>query len=285
MRVRNTLLAMLCATGAVLVATTAPTAAITTPVDITVTLIYGGDTRQFTVSDVVPGPGPELTEADENLNDGLCGAVEVDIDPDADTITLTGADGDCFFEEAYVSIGTTEIQSVEIVSDNVMIDALPGDLSLEASGISVAYLPVDTEFQISGGGEADPGTTVLSYAVAQPAEPEASLTPAEVTAGTPVTVSGTLCNNSPVLATVAPEGGTPFIDDEEQVVADEEGAWTFDIDTAGLEPGTYTVATRCVFADLQGFDYEVLSFTVVADEPVVPAEPADPVPAEPTFTG
>jgi hypothetical protein len=123
--------------------------------------------------------------------------------------------------------------------------------------------------------------------------PTASITPGSVEQGDPVTVAwqaGEQCPNSPIVATVtATSGGDPIIDDEEQTTGDAEGVWSYEIDTTELAPGTYTVNTRCVLADGQGFDYNVLTFVVTAAPPPPPAEepevPAEPAPAEPDFTG
>lgn len=134
---------------------------------------------------------------------------------------------------------------------------------------------------------------LVAVAATQVGADEASLSPPEVEAGEAVTVVGDECPSGPIHVTIAPEGGDPIADDELMATADDAGAWSFEIDTTDLAPGTYTVAARCVLADLQGYDYDVLSFTVTqptqptpTTEPAPPEEPApQPVPAAPTYTG
>jgi hypothetical protein len=264
------------AAGAALVGVATPSAAITTPVDINVSLNLSGAPRVFEVTGVVPGPGAELTEANEISNpNSWCGAVEVDIDPDADTISLIAADSDCFFESATVTVTTSELEGVTVVSDTLFQNADPVDASV-AGGVLTASFSGPGSITVNAGAG---GMTVFSYAPA--AEPTVALAPSEVEAGDPVMVTGTGCVNSPVLVTYGPEGGDPIVV-EDEVIGDADGNWAYELDTTGLEPGTYDVTSRCVLADGQGFDYDPLSF-VVSAEPVAP--PAEPAPVAPTFTG
>ena len=266
--------------GATLLIGGSPASAITTPVDITVDLTFSGEIRPFAVSGVVPGPGVELTEDDELPSEAnLCGAVEVDIDPDADTITLIAANGTCLYDVAVITITTTEdFSALTLLGDDTLfLDGPEPTIELTATGATITYDGGEASFSTNDDGEV-PGTAVFSYAVAAP-EPEAALTPAAVQAGDPVTVSGTGCTNSPVLVTVSPEGGDPIVT-EDEVLGDADGDWAYEVDTTDLTPGAYVVESRCVLADGQGFDYEVLGFTVTADAP-----PATPAPAAPTFTG
>src|SRR5215207_9941137 len=79
----------------------APATALTQTVDILVILAdsTGDDAlgKVFLAQDVTVGAGPELT-ADHLVpeeSDDICGAVEVDIDPEAQTVTVTSADDGC----------------------------------------------------------------------------------------------------------------------------------------------------------------------------------------------
>lgn len=289
MRVRAMLLAACCLTAGLVATTTSPAGAITTPVDIQVTLTLDGETRQFENTEVVPEAAgdPELNVTHLTVDGGFCGAIEVDIDPDADTITLIAAEN-CEVNEIVVTIDTIEpALTYALVSDNAVNGADPAALSVVNGDLTVTWLPADGQTFIAPDlpDVGPPGMTVISYAYALPA---ASLAPDTVEAGEPVTVEGTLCPSGPIMATISPEGGDPIVDDEQMTVADDEsGAWTFDIDTTGLAPGTYTVDVRCVQADLGGFPYDVMSFTVTAPgtTPTPTPTPADPVPANPTFTG
>jgi hypothetical protein len=273
-----------CLVGGVVVLGSAPSGAVTESVDIRVehdVLPGSPGPRVFEVIGVTPGPGIEVDDSDEVSNPAPWGnGSSVDIDPDADTITVAHIGGLTCYDSITVEITTSQIASVEVVSDALYRPDEPVALTTSVVGgvVTLAWLADDVNGTcplLDTG-----GTAVFSYTLVQPTEPTASLSPAAVAAGDPVTVTGNLCPSGPVMATIAPEGGTPIVDDEEQTVADEAGDWSFEIDTTNLAPGTYTAAIRCVQADLAGFDYEVLSFTVT-----VAAPPAEPAPAAPTFTG
>src|SRR5215203_4592100 len=72
----------------------APATALTQPVDIFVllasTTAVDSPAKGFVVEGVTVGDGPELTPDDlAPGSDDICGAVEVDVDPQAQTVTVT----------------------------------------------------------------------------------------------------------------------------------------------------------------------------------------------------
>src|SRR5437899_7653139 len=70
---------------------------------------------------VTPGPGVELNNTNLVANpSGWCGSLQVDIDPDAQTITVS-PDEVCDFETAVVTISTSEIASITNTSDNLWV--------------------------------------------------------------------------------------------------------------------------------------------------------------------
>lgn len=291
MRTVRSLVAIALASGSLLV-TAAPADAIASPVDIRVEhdLVPTEDgPRVLEALGVTPGAGPEITIADEVDNPSAWGGnVLVDIDPDADTITVEVEESNCY-DTILVEIVTDEVGAVTVLSDDIFdpdSEEGPVTLSTSVSGGVITLSWVSDGIDCPALDDAG-ATSVFSYELAGSDEPEASLSPASVQAGSSATVSGVGCPSGPVFATIAPEGGgAPIADDVEQTVADAEGDWTFDIDTAGLAPGTYVVETRCVQADLAGFDYDVLSFVVTAPMPTpTPTPRAVPVAAAPSFTG
>ncbi len=278
MRIVRSLTAAALAAGTLLVVA-APADAVTGPVDIRVEhdLVPNDGPRVLEVTGVTPGAGPEITVADEIDNpEDWEGNVLVDIDPDADTITVEVEDSDCY-DTILVQITTDEITEIATISDELFPEA-PVTLTTSVAGGVVTLSWVSDEGDCPGIGDVG-AQAVFSYAAE--VAPAATLTPAAVEAGDPVTVTGTLCPNSPVLTTVTPEGGEPIVV-EDEVLGDAEGDWTYEVDTTGLAPGTYLVESRCVLADGAGFDYEVLSFTVTQPGEAPPAAPA---PAAPSFTG
>lgn len=278
------------ATGALLTQSSLPAGALDNPVDIRVEHdLIPGDSgpRVLEVTGVTAGAGPEITVADEVDNPSDWGGnVLVDIDPDAQTITVEVEDQNCY-DIVQVEITTDEIASIQTVSDELW-DPDPATnpvipaLSTSVSG-GVVTLVWNTDGTDCPDLNAVGSQAVFTYAEVAVLAPTASLAPSSVQAGTPVVVTGTGCTNSPVLATIGPEGGTPTVNDVEQVIGAADGTWSFEIDTTGLAAGTYSVATRCVLADGAGFSYDPLTFAVTVQPQ--PAQPAAPVPAAPAFTG
>lgn len=255
----------------------APVGAISTPVDIDVRLALGDDARTFSVDGVVPGDGFELDLDDESPPNetGFCGAVGVDIDPDAQTITLVPLDGGCLWDDVTVDVATTELTEVELVQNEIVVDSV-GETTFDF-GVTDGVLSVAWTSTSSLTLSDDPAdTTVFSYA----ADPSASLSPGTVQAGTDVEVTGDGCPNSPVEVLVQDGQGAEVAVGGETIGA-ADGTWSFDIDTTGLAAGAYTVAARCILADLAGFDYDALSFTVTT----AATPPATPTPANPDLTG
>ena len=273
--------------GGALALWSSPAQAITGPVDIRVEHDLdddGSGPRVLEVTGVTPGAGPEITVADETSNPSdWSGNVLVDIDPDADTITVEVEDPDCY-DSVIVQITTDEVGSVSVLSDDLFDpedESGPVTLTtaVDAGGVTLAWN--SDEDDCPGLSEAG-SQAVFSYG---PAGPVARLSPGVVEQGDPVTVTGTQCPSSPVQVVVAPEGGgDPVLEDE--VLGDEAGDWSYAVDTTELEPGAYEVLASCVFVEGQGFDYEVLAFEVSAEPVVAPtALPAQPAAAAPSFTG
>lgn len=84
---------------------------------------FGSGPMEFEATDVLVGPGPELTGDDLIANPSdWCGDIEVDIDLDAMTITVTGGDSYCDFQEAYVAVelyGGVVLDTAELTEDTL----------------------------------------------------------------------------------------------------------------------------------------------------------------------
>jgi len=92
--------------------------------------------RVFEVTDVPVGDGPELTAADEIANpQNYCGALIVDVDNVAQTITITpDTDESCSnFETASVVVEGEGIDSLDVISDNLWENREICEMVLEAS--------------------------------------------------------------------------------------------------------------------------------------------------------
>ena len=135
---------------ALLALSAAPATALTQPVDIAVLIAApaGPDPeaapllKAFAVEGVTPGAGPELTAADfVPVPDGaqdpadLCGSVDVDIDPDGQTVTVTGTADELPCEVGLVSV---TILSEEIGAAELVLDEL-------VTGVEGQVVPNDTE--------------------------------------------------------------------------------------------------------------------------------------------
>lgn len=169
------------ASALLIAAVAAPAAALTDPVDIYAALDLPTDSlgpRTFEVAAVVAGPGAELTAADETANPSdWCGDMLVDIDPVAQTITVSADQEVCNFETAVVHIETAEIASVAVVSDGFAVATdgngdplVPGAtlaIQTAADGVTFTWTMIDT-FDFDNG-----GVSVFSYELVadQPAAP------------------------------------------------------------------------------------------------------------------
>jgi len=104
---RRTVAATACAMTAVAMSATPATAWTDDPMNIVVQI--ASDTtpdsvqKVFDARDVVIGDGPELTAEDLLEPSAQCGAVEVDIDPDERTITVSSTEPGC--AAGWVSLG------------------------------------------------------------------------------------------------------------------------------------------------------------------------------------
>jgi hypothetical protein len=269
--------------GAGVLAWSSPAQALDDPVDIRVEHDLDDSPagpRVLEVTGVTAGAGPEITIADEIANPSDWGGnVLVDIDPDAETITVEVEEDNCY-DSVIVTITTDEIGSVTTLSDDLFeVSEEEGPVTLTTSvagGVVTLAWNSDEDDCPSLGDEG--AQAVFSYG---PAEPSAEVSPAAVQQGDPVAVTGDQCPDSPVQIVVLPEGGGDPVA-EAEVMGDATGDWSYEVDTTDLEPGTYTVESTCVLPQGGEFAYEVLSFDVSA-LPVAP--PAAPAPAAPEFTG
>lgn len=96
-----------------------------------------GGPMEFEALDVLVGDGPELTGDDEIANpSGWCGDAEVDIDLTAMTITFTGGEEYCDFQEAYLAVelyGGTVLNNLEAeVTEDTLFE---GESLLEWYGV------------------------------------------------------------------------------------------------------------------------------------------------------
>jgi len=154
-------------------ATASPTETAAAPdaitADIRVELGFPGDAGPmvFEVNGVVVDEGIELIGTDATSNpEGYCGDATVDISLNPTTITVTGGEDYCNFEQAYVVITMhgLEFASATVLSDNLFEpwddQFSPGDdLALSLSGGS--YKARGVHFAIDEGGV----PTLQSYGV------------------------------------------------------------------------------------------------------------------------
>ncbi|MBX9244791.1 hypothetical protein ICW40_08205 [Actinotalea ferrariae] len=122
--------------------------------------------KVFAVDGIVVGAGPELTGADEVENpSGWCGDLLVDIDPDAQTITVSADQAVCDFYTVDLDVLTTEIATVTVVSDALGDDRDPAtttdtvlDAVVDGTGVHLSWT------RAAGvGAFYTAGSTVLSY--------------------------------------------------------------------------------------------------------------------------
>lgn len=249
--------------------------------------------RVLEVTGVSAGPGAEVTVADETENPSFWGGnVLVDIDPDAQTITVEVEDQDCY-GSTLVEITTDEIVSVTTDSDAIYIPGQDIALTTGVSGgvVTLSWLHGSTD---PCPGYGDEGSqSVFSYQVAA----ELTVTPSAGAPGDTVTASGTACEGDEVDVTVSLDGSEVTTT---TATVDGDDNWTSDIDTTGFADGTYDVDAECSIFDDPIFDYETQSFTLTTPTSTsegtttttstVPAETTEataaaPTVAAPTFTG
>jgi hypothetical protein len=189
---------------------------------------FSSGPMEFEALDVLVGDGPELTGDDLIANPSeWCGDIEVDIDLDAMTITVTGGDDFCNFQEAYVAVqlyGGTVLDNVEV---DVVEDTLfEGYSLLEWYGVE--------------GGVFDAYWSTCGFVIEEEPQPSPSPSP-----------SGTV---------------TPF---SEQEAWCEGEAPSFNMN--GLTSFVFSLVEEEPTTDV--------------DDEVEEAPVAEPVVAEPTFTG
>lgn len=190
---------------------------------------FSSGPMEFEALDVLVGDGPELTGDDLIANPSeWCGDIEVDIDLEAMTITVTGGEDHCYFQEAYVAVelyGGTVLDNVEV---EAVEDTLFGGYSLlEWYGVEGGIF--DAYWSTCGVVEEEP----------EP-EPEPTSTGA----------------------------AAPF-SEEDAVSWCEGGAGSYDMD--GLTEFVFSLVEEEPTTDV--------------DDEVEEAPVAEPVVAEPTFTG
>lgn len=270
--------------GAVALPAHPTAAAIEGTVDIRVELDlpYDDDSdgpRVFEVTGVTPGPGPELSKVDEIDNpSGWGGGVFVDIDPDLSLITISPDDARDF-ETATVTITASGITGLFTVQD---------DLWENRDDPSVGPMPpVTTQVTDSGvviawdrGEEGsllmkEDGAAIFRYFTGT-----MNVSPVEVAAGSPVTISGDGCATGAVEVVVGERAGVPL-------TPAPDGTWSTEVDTSDLS-GTVVVSATCVFGDT-GFDYAPATLEVTTDQEttttIAPAGPTTTVPATPATPG
>ena len=141
---RRTTAAAAC-TAALVALIASPADALAQPVDIEVIIASDttpdADAKVFLAENVTVGDGPELTEDDLVAPSAQCGAVEVDIDPDVQTITVRSTDTDCVAGAVTLVIASEELWTL--------------GTELTSNGL-VAWQPlIEGGFEIAG--EGDPG--------------------------------------------------------------------------------------------------------------------------------
>lgn len=74
----------------------------------------------FSVKDVVPGPGPELTKRHSNSKFvEVCGGIQVDVDPIRRTVRVHHGHTECGYARVQVSVSAPYIRNLRVVSDNL----------------------------------------------------------------------------------------------------------------------------------------------------------------------
>jgi len=178
----------------------APATALTQPVDIAVLLAQttaeDSPVKAFVVEGVVVGDGPELTAEDllAEESDDICGAVEVDIDPEAQTVTVTSTEDGCELGVLSVAVVSDEIASFTVASDDLVTSSPDGEPVVELDQtpgtVAAAWIADEERTLVLGGSavfayelvEATPTPTPTGTPTPTPT---ATPTPTRTTAPTP----------------------------------------------------------------------------------------------------
>lgn len=140
-------------------------------VDITVVLAIGThpeDTRTFHAADVVVGDGVELDVDDETVPNetGFVGAIAVDVDPLAETITLLPREEGGLYDRIHVTIAGEGFDDIVMVSDDLLEPNAPYALTMDAGpdGLRVAYdAPPGDLFELKAQDAPAPNIAVFGY--------------------------------------------------------------------------------------------------------------------------
>lgn len=99
----------------------------------------------FTVRNVVPGPGPELSKKHTSSRlVEVCGGLEVDVDPSTNTVRVSSAHNSCGYARIRVTVSAPYIRNLRVVSDDLITEAaVPYTRNLTASASEVSALWVD----------------------------------------------------------------------------------------------------------------------------------------------
>mgnify|MGYP000898440427 CR=1 FL=1 len=131
------------------VAAASPAVNAASTVDIHVSILWksfdAANPRLFDVAGVTPGAGFELTMANQTSNPRpITGAVKVDLDPVAKTITVEMEESDCM-NHVDIAITSTEIASLTQLSDNLWTNPNPEKMAGAATSVTggVAHITWD----------------------------------------------------------------------------------------------------------------------------------------------
>src|SRR5699024_2472485 len=117
---------------------------------------FSDETKVFEVLGVVPGCDTEHTATDIAENPYIYrGLVEVVIDPDAQTITNSGAreENVSNFTTVDLRISTSEIASVNLISDELFQASAPAitpTIDVDSSGVKINWTQESSDYHITG---------------------------------------------------------------------------------------------------------------------------------------
>jgi hypothetical protein len=259
----------------------------------------------FVANGVTPGAGVELDGSNLVANPSdWCGSLQVDIDPDAQTITISPDEG-CDFETAVVTISTSEIATITNTSDNLWETPdppAPPMVRTEAAsptGVTIRWDTGDAGDDSASVFMTDGGSAVFAFTTAKPA---LTAVPTAVVRGDNITVSGDRCTGPTATPSITDgtttNGGTA-------VTVNADGTWSTTLPTTGLTGATATVNANCDPAPVEsfppltdapspeaasvGFAYDPVTITFIEPTTTTVAEEeptaAEAVVATPTFTG
>ena len=168
-----------------------PATALTQPVDIAVLIASStapdAAVKAFLVEGVTVGDGPELTAEDlvPEESDDLCGAVEVDIDVEAQTVTATVPDAEVGCEVGLLSIAVVsdQIASFTIESDDLVTFEPDGDNLVDvddtAGTVAAAWVAGEEQVLVLN------GSVVFAYELVAAPAPTPTPTPTPTSGPTP----------------------------------------------------------------------------------------------------